>query len=89
MDFKVAGTEKGITAIQMDIKHKEGLAREVFEMALAQAQKGRLHILDEMRKVMSAPNPKLSDLVPQIVSLKFLPIKLVQLLEQVVKLFVK
>ena len=54
MDFKVTGTDKGITAIQMDIKHKEGLAREVFEMALAQAKKGRLHILGEMRKVMSA-----------------------------------
>ena len=70
MDFKVAGTEHGITAIQMDIKHKEGLPRTVFEMALAQAKAGRLHILNEMRKVMSAPNPKLSDLVPQIVAFK-------------------
>ena len=70
MDFKVAGTDKGITAIQMDIKHKEGLPREVFEMALAQSLKGRLHILGEMRKVMSAPNPKVSDLVPQIVAFK-------------------
>ncbi len=70
MDFKVAGTDKGITAIQMDIKHKEGLAREVFEMALGQAKTGRLHILAEMRKVMSAPNPKLSELVPQIVAFK-------------------
>lgn len=70
MDFKVAGTDKGITAIQMDIKHKEGLPRNVFEMALAQALRARLHILGEMRKVMSAPNPKLSDLVPQIVAFK-------------------
>jgi polyribonucleotide nucleotidyltransferase len=70
MDFKVAGTEYGITAIQMDIKHKGGLKREVFEMALGQANKGRLHILNEMRKVMTAPNPQLSTLVPQIVSFK-------------------
>ncbi len=70
MDFKVAGTDKGITAIQMDIKHREGLPREVFECALGQALKGRMYILGEMRKVMSAPNPKLSELVPQIVSFK-------------------
>ena len=61
MDFKVAGTDNGITAIQMDIKHKEGLPRSVFEMALSR-QYWRLHILNEMRKVMSAPNPKFSDL---------------------------
>lgn len=70
MDFKVAGTDSGITAIQMDIKYKGGLPRHVFEAALAQAQKGRHYILHEMQKVMSAPNKKLSDLVPQIVSLK-------------------
>jgi polyribonucleotide nucleotidyltransferase len=70
MDFKVAGTERGITAIQMDIKHKEGLERSVFENALAQAKKGRIFILNEMRKVMTAPNPTLSELVPQIVSFK-------------------
>lgn len=70
MDFKVAGTDKGITAIQMDIKHKEGLPRSVFEMALAKALRARLHILGEMRKVMTAPNPKLSDLVPLIVAFK-------------------
>ena len=45
MDFKVAGTENGITAIQMDIKYKGGLPRDIFEAALAQAKKGRLHIL--------------------------------------------
>ncbi|MCL4380302.1 S1 RNA-binding domain-containing protein, partial [Candidatus Dependentiae bacterium] len=70
MDFKVAGTDQGITAIQMDIKYKSGLPREVFERALAQARDGRLHILAEMRKCMAAPNPKLSALVPQIVSFK-------------------
>lgn len=67
MDFKVAGTDDGITAIQMDIKSKSGLNRSVFEAALEQAKRGRMHILGEMRKVMSAPNPKLSDLVPQYV----------------------
>lgn len=70
MDFKVAGTENGITAIQMDIKYKGGLPREVFEMALAQANRGRMHILGEMRKVMTTPNSKLSELVPQVVTFK-------------------
>lgn len=70
MDFKVAGTENGITAIQMDIKYKSGFSRNVFEKALEQARLGRLHILHEMQKVMSAPAEKLSDLVPQIVSFK-------------------
>lgn len=70
MDFKVAGTDQGITAVQMDIKYKGGLHREVFEMALTQAYKGRMHILQKMREVLSVPNPTLSVLVPQIVSFK-------------------
>jgi polyribonucleotide nucleotidyltransferase len=70
MDFKVTGTEQGITAIQMDIKYKGGLAREVFEAALAQAKAGRLHIMGEMQKVMTAPNPHLSELVPHLISFK-------------------
>ena len=70
MDFKVAGTDAGITAIQMDIKHKGGLDRNVFESALSQANRGRAVILAEMRKVMTKPNEKLSELVPQIVSFK-------------------
>ena len=57
MDFKVTGTQDGITAIQMDIKYKGGLSKEVFEKALAQARDGRSHILQEMQKVMSAPSP--------------------------------
>lgn len=76
MDFKVAGTENGITAIQMDIKYKGGLSREIFEAALAQAKKGRMHILGEMRKVMTAPNPTLSELVPKLVSIKIHPEKI-------------
>ena len=70
MDFKVAGTEHGITAIQMDIKYKGGLNRAIFDTALEQARAGRMHILGEMRKVMSAPNPTLSDLVPKGVNNK-------------------
>jgi polyribonucleotide nucleotidyltransferase len=70
MDFKVAGTDKGITAIQMDIKYKGGLPREVFEKALAQARTGRLHILGEMRKTISEPRAELSLLVPRFVSVK-------------------
>ncbi len=70
MDFKVAGTERGITAIQMDIKYKGGLVREVFEKSLAQARQGRLHILGKMKQVMSKPNETLSELVPQVVTFK-------------------
>lgn len=70
MDFKVAGTDKGITAIQMDIKYKGGLERSVFEMALAAALKGRTHIMGEMRKTISTPRTQLSALVPQMVSFK-------------------
>ena len=75
MDFKVAGTEKGINAIQMDIKYKGGLKREVFEKALKQAQDARLHILQEMGKVMSEPKKELSPLVPRMISLKIDPNK--------------
>lgn len=70
MDFKVCGSQDGITAIQMDIKYKGGLARKVFEAALEQSKRGRLYILGEMQKVMRAPNPNLSDLVPKYVSVK-------------------
>ena len=70
MDFKVAGTADGITAIQMDIKHKGGLERKVFEQALAQAKDGRLFILGKMREVMTEPNKELSELVPQVFTLK-------------------
>jgi len=76
MDFKVAGTDKGITAIQMDIKYKGGLPRSVFEAALAQAKVGRAHILGEMRKVMTAPNTTLSELVPQVITFKILTDKI-------------
>ena len=73
MDFKVAGTKSGINAIQMDIKHKGGLPRPVFEQALAQAQQARLFILEEMKKVMSEPNKELSPKVPRMVSITIDP----------------
>jgi len=65
MDFKVAGTDTGVTAIQLDIKYKSGLSRQIFVDALAQARQGRLHILEEMRKVMSEPRKEMSSLVPK------------------------
>lgn len=70
MDFKVAGTDKGITAVQMDIKYKKGIPKEVFAKALNQAKEGRKHILSKMSQTLSAPKPELSKLVPQVVSLK-------------------
>jgi polyribonucleotide nucleotidyltransferase len=70
MDFKVAGTNKGVTAIQLDVKYKGGLKRSVFEMALAQAREGRLYIIEKMSAVMSAPRPTLSELVPKLVTFK-------------------
>jgi polyribonucleotide nucleotidyltransferase len=70
MDFKVAGTQHGITAIQMDIKYKGGLPRSVFEKALAQAKDARLLILSKMKHVMSKPKTELSALVPQVTILK-------------------
>jgi polyribonucleotide nucleotidyltransferase len=70
MDFKVAGTREGITAIQMDIKYKGGLSRDVFTMALRAARDGRLHILAEMESTLSVPRAQLSALVPQVVSFR-------------------
>jgi polyribonucleotide nucleotidyltransferase len=69
MDFKVAGTDKGITAIQMDIKYKGGLARDIFEQAMVKAREGRLFILGKMRDVLDKP-AKLSDLVPRVTTFK-------------------
>jgi polyribonucleotide nucleotidyltransferase len=76
MDFKVTGTDGGITAIQMDSKYKGGLSREILQAALEQSKRGRLHILGEMQKVMSKPNAELSDLVPKLISFKIAPDKI-------------
>ncbi|MEG0050675.1 MAG: polyribonucleotide nucleotidyltransferase [Terrisporobacter sp.] len=75
MDFKVAGTEKGITAIQMDIKI-DGIDKEVLTRALAQAKVGRLHILNEMRKTIDKPNEELSKYAPKIVTMSIKPDKI-------------
>ncbi|MBQ8589846.1 MAG: polyribonucleotide nucleotidyltransferase [Firmicutes bacterium] len=75
MDFKVAGTAQGVTAIQMDIK-VHGLSREILEQALAQAREGRLHIMKEMLDELSAPRQDLSPYAPRIISLQIDPDKI-------------
>jgi polyribonucleotide nucleotidyltransferase len=75
MDFKVAGTEGGITSIQMDIKI-QGLDLKIMKEALAQAKEGRLHILGEMNKAMSQPNKDLSKFAPRIVTVQISPEKI-------------
>ncbi|MGH7527977.1 MAG: polyribonucleotide nucleotidyltransferase [Gemmatimonadales bacterium] len=75
MDFKVAGTEKGITSIQMDIKI-EGLDLKIMEQALEKARKGRLHILKEMAKVLPMPRTDLSKYAPRIFTMQIKPDKI-------------
>lgn len=75
MDFKVAGTEKGITAIQMDIKI-DGINRQIFEQALEQARKGRAYILGKMLECIPAPRPSLKEHAPKITTLKIKPDKI-------------
>jgi polyribonucleotide nucleotidyltransferase len=69
MDFKVAGTSKGITALQMDIKIS-GLTKEIMHQALEQAKKGRMFILDKMQEELSAPRLEISPFAPRIISHK-------------------
>ena len=69
MDFKVAGTERGVTALQMDIKI-EGITEEIMEKALEQAQRGRLHILGEMAKAISVSRDQVSDNAPTLLTMK-------------------
>jgi polyribonucleotide nucleotidyltransferase len=75
MDFKVCGTEKGITALQMDIKIK-GLDRETVSAALAQAREARLHILEKMTAAIAAPRTDISRYAPRIVTIKINPDKI-------------
>jgi polyribonucleotide nucleotidyltransferase len=75
MDFKVAGTEQGITSIQMDIKI-EGLDLKIMEQALEKARKGRLHILREMAKVLPEPRTELSRYAPRIFTMQIKPDKI-------------
>jgi len=75
MDFKVAGTEDGITALQMDIKI-QGITKEIMEIALDQAKDARLHILSEMNKVISSSKTDMSEWAPTITSFKIDPEKI-------------
>ncbi|MBT5032638.1 MAG: polyribonucleotide nucleotidyltransferase, partial [Proteobacteria bacterium] len=75
MDFKVAGTPAGVTALQMDIKI-EGITEQIMELALDQAKEARLHILDEMGKVIKAPREEMSDYAPRIMLIKINPEKI-------------
>jgi polyribonucleotide nucleotidyltransferase len=75
MDFKVAGTSKGVTALQMDIKI-QGITREIMEKALAQANDGRLHILGEMNKAIESPREDVSEFAPRYITIKINPDKI-------------
>lgn len=75
MDFKVAGTSKGVTALQMDIKI-DGLSREILEEALTQAKKGRMQILDHMMQTISKPRSELSQYAPKILTMTINPEKI-------------
>ncbi|RAK23418.1 polyribonucleotide nucleotidyltransferase [Anoxybacillus vitaminiphilus] len=75
MDFKVAGTAKGVTALQMDIKIK-GLSREILEEALQQAKKGRMEILEHMMQTISEPRKELSKYAPKILTMQINPDKI-------------
>ncbi len=75
MDFKVAGTREGVTALQMDIKIN-GITREIMEVALAQAKEGRLHILDKMAEAIAEPRLEMSPYAPRIISFRINPEKI-------------
>ncbi|MBH1594061.1 polyribonucleotide nucleotidyltransferase [Stenotrophomonas maltophilia] len=75
MDFKVAGTAEGISALQMDIKI-EGITEEIMKQALQQAKAGRLHILGEMAHGLTAPRSELSDYAPRLLTIKIHPDKI-------------
>jgi len=75
MDFKVAGSENGITALQMDIKI-DGITAEIMKVALEQAKEGRLHILSKMAEALSAPRQQMSDFAPRIISFTIDPSKI-------------
>ena len=75
MDFKVAGTEKGITALQMDIKI-QGITKEIMQVALAQARDGRLHILGKMKEAIGGSRGELSSFAPRMLTMKINPEKI-------------
>jgi polyribonucleotide nucleotidyltransferase len=75
MDFKVAGTAAGVTALQMDIKI-EGITKEIMQVALAQAREGRMHILGRMQDAMGTPRTELSAHAPRMIKMKINPEKI-------------
>ncbi|RBH47142.1 polyribonucleotide nucleotidyltransferase, partial [Pseudomonas sp. MWU13-2860] len=75
MDFKVAGTEQGVTALQMDIKI-QGITKEIMQVALAQAKEGRMHILGKMTQAVSGANTQLSEFAPRMITIKINPEKI-------------
>ncbi|HZF23926.1 MAG TPA: polyribonucleotide nucleotidyltransferase [Burkholderiales bacterium] len=75
MDFKVAGTESGITALQMDIKI-QGITKEIMNVALLQAREGRMHILGLMRQTLATPRSELSAYAPRMITIKIKPEKI-------------
>lgn len=75
MDFKVAGTKDGVTALQMDIKI-QGITREIMQIALNQAKEGRLHILGKMNEVISEPRREMSEFAPRLITMKIDPEKI-------------
>jgi len=75
MDFKVAGSAEGVSALQMDIKI-EGITEEIMKLALDQAKRGRLHILGEMAKVISQPRAEMSEYAPRLLTIKIHPDKI-------------
>ncbi|VVE13810.1 polyribonucleotide nucleotidyltransferase [Pandoraea iniqua] len=75
MDFKVAGTSNGVTALQMDIKI-QGITKEIMQVALAQAKEGRLHILEKMTEAQSGVRTELSEFAPRMVTIKINPEKI-------------
>jgi polyribonucleotide nucleotidyltransferase len=75
MDFKVAGSDRGITALQMDIKIN-GITKEIMQVALSQAKEGRMHILGIMKQAMPSVRPEVSDFAPRMIKMKINPDKI-------------
>jgi polyribonucleotide nucleotidyltransferase len=75
MDFKVAGSERGVTALQMDIKI-QGITKEIMQVALSQAREGRLHILSLMKQALQSPRPEISAYAPRMIVIKIKPEKI-------------
>jgi polyribonucleotide nucleotidyltransferase len=75
MDFKVAGTDKGVTALQMDIKI-QGITKEIMQVALAQAGEGRMHILQQMQQSLASHRGEVSEFAPRMITMKINPEKI-------------